>query len=107
LPARVDARADSLASDDVLLRGLAARAGIAAQPLPEGVATPSAGVALLDAGEVTDAAALVARWLSPALDAMRRGELASLALDFADGTRFDLRASQRWRLWRRPLRALA
>jgi hypothetical protein len=107
LPTRVDARATSAASDDALLRGLAMCAGIVPRPPPEGFVTPSAGVALLDAGEAGDARALFARWLSPALDAMRRGELESLALDFADGTRFDLRASQRWRLWRRPLRALA
>lgn len=107
LPDRVATRFASVASDDVLLRGLAARAGLEARARPEGFAMPHGSDALLDAGAKADAGVLFAQWLQPALQALRRGDLEALALDFADGARFDLRAGQRWRLWRRPLRALA
>lgn len=107
LPDRVAARFASVASGNVLLRGLAARAGLVLQPSPEGFAMPAARGALLDARGVADAESLFALWLHPAMRGLRLGELQALALDFADGARFDLRASQRWRVWRRPLRALA
>ena len=107
LPDRVATRFASVASDDAVLRGLAARAGLEAQALPEGFATPRASDALVDAGAMADAGAPFAQWMQPALQALRRGDLETLALDFADGARFDLGAGQRWRLWRRPLRALA
>lgn len=107
LPARIGTPFASVASDDALLRGLAARAGAETRPAPEGFAMAVAGDALLDAGGATRADALLAQWLQPAWQALRDGRLESLAFDFADGTRFDLRAGQRWRLWRRPLRMLA
>ena len=40
--------------------------------------------------------------LRPMLDALHRGELHELVLDFADGSQFTLRRVQRWRFWRRP-----
>jgi hypothetical protein len=107
LPDRVATRHAGAASDDVVLRGLAARAGLDPHACPEGFAKPHGGDALLDAGANADAGVLLARWLQPALQALRHGDLEALALDFADGVHFDLRARQRWRLWRRPLRALA
>jgi hypothetical protein len=107
LPDRVATRHSGVASDDVVLRGLAARAGLDPHACPEGFAMPHGGDALLDAGANADAGALLARWLQPALQALRHGDLEALALDFADGVHFDLRARQRWRLWRRPLRSLA
>jgi hypothetical protein len=33
------------------------------------------------------------------------GGLASLHLDSEDGTQFTLRRNQRWRFWRKPLKA--
>lgn len=107
LPDRVATRFASMVSDDVVLRGLAARAGLEALALPEGFATPRGSEALVDVGAKADAGGLLAQWIQPALQALVRGDLEALALDFADGARFDLRAGQRWRLWRRPLRALA
>jgi hypothetical protein len=107
LPGRVATRFDGVASDDVLLRGLAARAGLEANARPEAFVMPLATEALLDAGGKAAPDALVTQWLLPAVQAVHRGDLATLTLDFADGARFDLGAGQRWRLWRRPLRALA
>ena len=106
-PDRVATRFASVRSGDVLLRGLAACAGLVPQPSPDGFTMPAACGALLDAREAPGAESLFEQWLQPALHALRRGELQALTLDFADGARFDLRAGQRWRLWRRPLRALA
>lgn len=107
LPDRVATRFASVASDDVVLRGLAARAGLQASARPEGFAMPRSGDVLLDAGGKVDPEALSTQWLQPALQAVRRGDLEALTLDFADGARFDLHAGHRWRLWRRPLREIA
>ena len=40
--------------------------------------------------------------LRPMLDALHRGELHELVLDFSDGPRFTLRRAQLALLWRRP-----
>jgi hypothetical protein len=106
LPDRVATRFTGVASDDALLRGLGTRAGCVVQALPTGFAVPAAGDALLDAGAAADVEPLFAQWVVPALQALRRGALEALTLDFADGVRFELRAGQRWRVWRRPLRAI-
>ena len=51
---------------------------------------------------------LLRRWLSHvALPALRDLGPSDVQLDFADGARFVLRASQRWRFWRRPMARLA
>ena len=42
----------------------------------------------------------------PLLAALGSGELERLALDFEDGSLFELRRGQRWRFWRRPLQGL-
>lgn len=81
-----------LHSDDVLLHGLARLANIEAMP----ATMPIPEDALFDLRKA-DAATL-----RPMLEALRRGELQELALDFADGPRFTLRRSQRWRFWRKP-----
>ena len=84
-----------LYSDDVLLRGLARLANIEAMPAK----LPISEDALFDLPR-TDAATL-----QTMLDALHRGELHELALDFADGPRFTLRRAQRWRFWRKPFSA--
>ena len=53
-----------------------------------------------------DLARLQNDWLLPALLAVQRGELGVLHIDFADGLVFDIRRSQRWRFWRKPLTCL-
>jgi hypothetical protein len=92
LPDHATAAFPKLHSDDLLLHGLARLAKIDAMPakppLPED--------ALFDLPKA-DAATL-----RPMLEALHRSELQELELDFADGPRFALRRSQRWRFWRRP-----
>lgn len=106
LPDHVSTARTQIASDDVPLRALAANAGLA--PLASGPRFAAiAGDALFDLREARDLAALDRDWLQPALDALRRGRLRQLHLDFADGTGYRLLPAQRWRFWRRPLARLA
>lgn len=81
-----------LHSGDVLLHGLAKLANIAAMPAQ----SPTPDDALFDLRKA-DAATL-----RPMFDALHRGELQELVLDFADGPQFTLRRSQRWCFWRKP-----
>ncbi|MEO6366228.1 MAG: phosphoglycerate mutase [Luteimonas sp.] len=71
---------------------------------PGFVAKP--GNSLFDLHAERDLARLQHDWLQPAVHTMQRRELDSLHLDFADGTVFTIKPSQRWRFWRRPLTRL-
>ena len=92
LPDHVTTTFPKLHSDDVLLHGLAKLANIDAMP----ATLPVPEDALFDLRKADVAS------LQPMLDALHRGELHELALDFADGPQFTLKRSQRWRFWRRP-----
>lgn len=92
LPDHATAAFPKLHSDDVLLHGLARLATIDAMPAQP----PTAEDALFDLTRAD------AGTLRPMLDAIRRGELPELVLDFASGQQFTLRQSQRWRVWRKP-----
>jgi hypothetical protein len=46
-------------------------------------------------------------YLQPAISELKSNKRASIALDFSDGAGFEIRASQKWRFWRGPLRELA
>lgn len=106
LPDHVSTTHAQVASDDVLLRALAANAGLAPAP-GRRCFEPAAGDGLFDLREARDLAALDRDWLQPALGALRRGGLRQLRLDFADGAGYLLAPAQRWRFWRRPLARLA
>lgn len=86
--------------DEVLLRALALRAGATVSPLGEGWQPPD-GDQLVDLRGMRDLSRVCADWWAPALEALRRGTLASLHLDFGDGAGAVLRRAQRWRFWRR------
>ncbi|GAB2503264.1 phosphoglycerate mutase [Arenimonas alkanexedens] len=94
LPDQVRMPFAAVSSEDPELLSLAALAGVGAA---------GEGPQLLDLRRVRDWGAVAAR-LEPALDGLGRD---ALQLDFADGARFLIRASQRWRFWRRPLARLA
>ncbi|MFC7300167.1 phosphoglycerate mutase [Cognatiluteimonas weifangensis] len=106
LPDHVSSPHAAVQADDTLLRALAAQAGLALAPYAPRFRLP-ATAALCDLRELRDPDALCADWLAPALDALRRGELARLQLDFADGEGYLLLRPQRWRWWRRPVREFA
>ena len=105
LPDHVSATHSRVASDDVLLRALAANAGLVPVPAGSGY-DAAAGGGLFDLREARDLAALDHDWIQPALDALRRRRLRELRLDFADGAGHRLAPAQRWRFWRRPLARL-
>jgi hypothetical protein len=105
LPDNVTTTHSQVASDDVLLRALAANAGVS--PAPASVRFELAGDGLFDLREARDLAALDRDWLQPATGALRHGKLRELRLDFADGAGYLLVPAQRWRFWRRPLARLA
>jgi hypothetical protein len=88
LPDSVRSEATSVLSSDVELLSLAAHAGLERQQ------APAAG-ALVDLRQLRDAARLE----KLLVDALREGF--APILDFADGARWALRASQRWRFWRK------
>lgn len=94
LPSHVGTRATGVVASDPELLALAGRAGI----VGEGGAAP-----LFDLRQLRDWAAVEQRLL-PGLRELGKDEL---LLDFADGARWILRGSQRWRFWRRPLASLA
>jgi hypothetical protein len=106
LPDHVSSRHACVQSDDTLLRALAAAAELALAPRAPHF-DPPAGDGLFDLRDLRDPSALIGQWLAPAVDALRRGGLERLDLDLADGSGFASTHSQRWRLWRRPLRELA
>ncbi|MDI9240066.1 phosphoglycerate mutase [Lysobacter sp. LF1] len=104
LPDHVQSRYASLASDDEVLTALGALAGASVQALPSAWRGEAGqGDRLFDLRGARDLAVLERDWFAPLLSAMARGEVKSLRLDFADGARFDVNRSQRWRFWRRPL----
>lgn len=92
LPDRVRGRVAKVASDEPTLASLAA------------LATETAGEGtLLDLRAARDWSQ-VERHL---LESLPAAGAHGLRLDFADGAAWTLRPGQRWRLWRRPLAALA
>jgi hypothetical protein len=99
--------ASAVVSDDPLLCALAARAGVSCH------ATAAMDASLLDGGALIDLRALRtiddfdSRWAAPIALAQRARKFDTLLLDFADGAQWRWRAGHRWRLWRRPAKALA
>lgn len=94
-------------SDDEALTAFGAQAGIAAGGLPPQWAAPAGeGAYLYDLRAQRDLALIQRDWLQPLAAALDRGALARVAAICADGERFELARSQRWRFWRKPLRSL-
>lgn len=104
-PDHVTTGAGSVATDDILVRALAMRAGAGIVPVPAGFALPVRDT-IHDLRHARDPAVLATAWLAPAIDAVQSGALSALALDFEDGVRLALARGQRWRFWRRPLPTL-
>ena len=102
LPDSIAGGAPTLYSDDPLVHGIARVGRLQAMPL-DAFANADAE-ALVDLRGARDPRTLLERWLPPVIDAVPNREV---TLDFADGAQFVLRASQRWRFWRRPLASFA
>ena len=84
-------------SDEITVRALAKTANVDAADLP----SRFDGAGLFDLRAVRDLRVLDSGWVQPALEA-----LDSLVLDCEDGARFTLQRKQRWRFWRKPLKAM-
>ena len=105
LPDHVRTASTAVFSDDDAVQAFAVMAKAAAMPLPaRWDAAP--GDRVFDLRHVRDLALLQSHWIEPLLRDLRVGGIVSAVLDFADGTRFTLRANQRWRFWRRPLHSI-
>lgn len=104
-PDHVTTRWGGLRSGDVLLQALAVEAGIPCEAAPSSFSPPQHD-ALFDLRGARDLSALQGDWLVPALGAVAAGTLATLGLDFEDGTCVTMARGQRWRFWRRPATAL-
>jgi len=118
LPAVASGRFIGVWGDDPLARGLAHAARLPCAPLPDGadqwLAQSEAGkhVILLALPEVQSREALLAAeqlWFAPLVRALKRRQLSALTLVAEDGgtaARFELRAADLWKFWRRtPLQA--
>lgn len=110
LPDQVSTSLRRMHSDDHELRALCALAGIRADALPsafgvdpeDGAKTPPGTAALFDLRAVRDPGLLQRAWLWPAVHALQARAIDGISIDSADGSRYELRAGQRWRVWRRP-----
>jgi len=88
-------------SDDATARALGARSGVVAA-LPARFTPGAAARAVVDLAASQDLASLDQAWLHLALQALQRGELASLVLDDEAGHVVSFGRWQRLRLWRGP-----
>lgn len=100
LPDSVHTLHAQVRSRDALLQGLAKVAGVR-------VGGEQTVDALVDLRQLRSLEQLVRDAITPLLDAMKRGELGELLLDFEDGTNYRLTRGQRWYFWRKPVTALA
>ncbi len=97
LPERVTGRVSAIETDAIDLLALAGCAEADPVDPPH---------RLVDLRDARDWSPLEAQRLLPALRDLRRGALAELVLDFADGVRYRLRPGQAWRFWRRAVTKL-
>lgn len=100
LPDSASSEASGVVSLDPVLRGLAKLAEVA-ERAP--VDAWNAG-SLVDLAHLRDIAEIEQGILGEAQEALAKGAIDDILLDFANGRRWRLRAGQRWRFWRRSLR---
>lgn len=106
LPDHVTTTCTAVFSDDDAIQAFALMAKAAALPLPPRWGS-AGGDRAFDLRHMRDLALVQSHWIEPLLRDLRTGEIGSAKLVFADGVQFALRANQRWRFWRRPLRSIA
>ncbi len=95
LPDAVRTSHAQIRSRDALLRALALAAGVQV----DGEQTVDA---LVDLRQLRSMQQLGDEAIAPLLQAVRRGELDQLVLDFEDGAHFVIAAAQRWQFWKKP-----
>jgi hypothetical protein len=102
LPTTVRASVASVVTPDQTVRAFASMAGVQALELPDRWEPPAADL-VVDLRHARRFDLLCERWLQPALADVDAGRVAALRLDWSDGLRHEVRRSQAWRFWRRPL----
>jgi hypothetical protein len=100
VPGSVQTGHAQVRSRDALLQALAQLAGVR-------VDGEHAVDALVDLRQLRSLEQLTRDAIAPLLDAIARGELRELRLDFEDGTQYRIHRGQRWRFWKKPLATLA
>lgn len=100
LPGSVQTGHAQVRSRDALLQALAQLAGVR-------VDGEHAVDALVDLRQLRSLEQLTRDAIAPLLDAIARGELRELRLDFEDGAQYRLHRGQRWRFWKKSLATLA
>jgi hypothetical protein len=101
-PHSVGTRFAQVLSVDPLLSALCSRAEVPCSPRGAGLEVDVITAdTLLDLSDLRDQHALHSDWLLPALDALKRGPITQIELDFEDAPGLRILPSQRWRLWRR------
>lgn len=99
LPASVRTVHAQVRSRDALLQGLAKMAGVR-------IGGEQTVDALVDLRQLRSLDQLTRDAITPLLDAIARGELEELRLDFEDGVHYRIHRGQRWRFWKKPLPTL-
>ncbi|WP_296253395.1 phosphoglycerate mutase [uncultured Stenotrophomonas sp.] len=99
LPASVHTAHAQVRSRDALVQGLAAMAGVR-------LGGEQSVDALVDLRQLRSLQQLARDAIAPLLDALKRGELSELQLDFEDGTGYRITRGQRWLLWKKPIMTL-
>lgn len=100
LPESVRTAHAQVRSRDALLQGLARMAGVR-------LGGEQTVDALVDLRQLRSLEQLANDAITPLLNAMKRGELAELLLDFEDGVSYRLTRGQRWQFWKKPIATLA
>ncbi|WP_313254353.1 phosphoglycerate mutase [Stenotrophomonas sp.] len=100
LPTSVQTAHAQVRSRDALLQGLAKMAGVR-------VGGEQTVDALVDLRQLRSLEQLTRDAITPLLEAINRGELQELRLDFEDGTHYRIHRGQRWRFWKKPVATLA
>ena len=100
LPQTVHTAHAQVRSRDALVQGLAAMAGVR-------LGGEQSVDALVDLRQLRSLQQLARDAIAPLLDALKRGELSELQLDFEDGTGYRITRGQRWYFWKKPIATLA
>ncbi|MGH8049431.1 MAG: phosphoglycerate mutase [Arenimonas sp.] len=100
LPDQVKFHAQEIRTDDVIIKSLMLYAGLNQQ-------NKNDGATLADCRGIRDWSLFEREHLLPAINELKNKKYAALVLDFSDGASYEIKASQKWRFWRSPMRELA
>ena len=100
LPDQVKFHAQSVTSDDFVLKSLMLHADLQNRE-------HNGGHALHDLRTLRDWALFEREYFLPAMTELKNKKYLSIVLDFSDGVCFEIKSSQKWRFWRNPMRDFA